>query len=109
MPENTASYTVTMVDAPGLNAAERSAAELRFRMALEAGIGGPEYVVPTLQACMLARSLITHLQPGKQASAGHAAEREVISLWEGAEDRAIMTALKPLNRDTGEARFEINF
>jgi len=35
----------------------------------------------------------------------------VIALWENAEDKAIMTALKPLNADIngnmGQARFEI--
>lgn len=108
MSKNTAPYTVSMVDATGLSAEERSAAELRFRMALEDGVGGREFVVPTLQACMLARSLISHLTPEEQADTDHDAEREVIALWESAEDRAIMAALKPLNRDTGDARFEIN-
>jgi len=108
MSKNTEPYTVSMVDATGLSAEERSAAELRFRMALEDGVGGREFVVPTLQACMLARSLIGNLTPEEQADADHDAEREVITLWESAEDRAIMTALKPLNRDTGDARFEIN-
>ena len=107
MSENTAPYTVTLVDTIGLSAAECSAAELRFRMALESGVGGREFVVPTLQACMLARSLMLNLTPKEQAGPDHDAEREVIALWESAEDRAIMTALKPLNRDTGEARFEI--
>lgn len=102
-----APYTVKLVDAPGLSEAERAAAELRFRMALEAGVGGREWVVPALQACMLARSLTAQLAPDERAHADHDAEREVIALWEGAEDRAIMTALKPLNRDTGDARFEI--
>ena len=108
MSELTAPYTVKMIDAAGLNAAERSAAELRFRMALEAGVGGRDLVVPTLQACMLARSLTRQLAPEELAHADHDAEREVIALWEKAEDQAIMTALKPLNRDTGDARFEIN-
>ncbi|MEO7160025.1 MAG: hypothetical protein ABIX00_05895 [Polaromonas sp.] len=104
MSEKTPNYSVKMVNATGLSAAERSAAELRFRMALESGIGGRDYVVPTLQACMLARSLIGHLPAEEVAQA----EREVIALWEKAEDKAIMSALKPLNRDMGEARFEIN-
>ena len=108
MSEKTDPYTVKMVDATGLSAAERSAAELRFRMALEAGVGGRDLVVPTLQACMLARSLTSQLAPEELADADQAAEREVIALWENAEDRAIMTALKPLNRDTGDARFEIS-
>lgn len=108
MSEKTPSYTVKMVNATGLSAAERSAAELRFRMALEFGVGGRDDVVPTLQACMLARSLMAHLSVEEAASADHAAEREVIALWENAEDKAILTALKPLNRDTGDAQFEIN-
>ena len=108
MSEKTAPYTVKLVDATGLSAAERSAAELRFRMALEAGVGGRDLVVPTLQACMLARSLTGQLAPEELADADHDAEREVIALWENAEDKAIMTALKPLNRNTGDARFEIS-
>ena len=107
MSEKTPSYTVKMVNATGLSAAERSAAELRFRMALEFGVGGPDDVVPTLQACMLARSLMAHLSAQEAGSSDHAAEREVIALWENAEDKAILTALKPLNRDMGDAQFEI--
>lgn len=108
MSEKTAPYTLRMVDAAGLSAAECSAAELRFRRALEASVGGHELVVPTLQACMLARSLTRELTPEELAHADHDAEREVIALWVSAEDQAIMTALKPLNRDPGNARFEIS-
>ena len=108
MNEQTFPYTVNMVNATSLSAAERSAAELRFRMALEFGVGGRDYVVPTLKACMLARSLIGHLPAKEVAQADHDAEREVIALWENAEDKAVLSALKPLNRDMGEARFEIH-
>jgi len=110
MTEPTQAYIVKMVNATGLSAAQRSAAELRFRMALESGVGGPEYVVPALQACMLARSLIEGLPTEEVTDAECGAEREVIALWENAEDRAIMTALKPLNtaRDMDEVRFEIS-
>jgi hypothetical protein len=107
MSEKTFPYTVKMVNATGLSAAERSAAELRFRMALELGVGGREYVVPTLQACMLARSLTEQLPAEEVAQAEHDAEREVIALWEKAEDQAVLSALKPFDRDMGEARFEI--
>lgn len=106
-PDSTPPYTVKMVGATGLSASERRAAELRFRMALEAGVGGASYVVPTLQACLLARALTQNLTPEELADAEHDAERQVIALWEKAEDQAIMTALKPLNRDMGDARFEI--
>ena len=108
MSEKTQPYTVKMVGATGLSAVQRSAAELRFRMALEFGVGGPQYVVPTLQACMLARSLLENLPPEEVAEAEHGAEREVIALWETAEGKAIVAAFKPFNRDMGEARFEIN-
>lgn len=101
-------YTVKMVGATGLSAQQRQAAELRFRMALESSVGGASYVVPTLQACLLARALTANLAPEELADADHDAEREVITLWEKSEDQAIMTALKPLNRDMGDARFEIN-
>ncbi|MBK5206927.1 MAG: hypothetical protein JJD98_16460 [Polaromonas sp.] len=109
MTEKVQPYTVKMHGAAGLRADQQSAAELRFRMALEFGVGGPDYVVPALQACMLARSLIANLPPAEVTQAEHGAELEVIALWENAEDKAIVTALKPLNtaRDLGETRFEI--
>ncbi|SFC36982.1 hypothetical protein SAMN05216344_11565 [Polaromonas sp. OV174] len=107
MTEKTPSYTIQMVEAPDLSADERAAAELRFRMALEFAVGGPDYVLPTLQACLLARSLLEDLTPEELAEDDYSAEREVIALWEKAEDKAIMTALKPFNRDMGDARFEI--
>lgn len=107
MNDTTRHYTVSMVNATGLSEAQCTAAELRFRMALEFGVGGADYVLPTLQACMLARSLLDNLTPDELASEDFSAEREVIAMWESAEDKAIMTALKPLNRDMGDARFEI--
>ena len=102
--------TVKMMGGARLNPGQRSAAELRFRMALEFGVGGPEYVVPTLQACMLARALLQSLAPDDATDTECAAEREVIALWENAEDRAIMTALKPLSAagDMNEVHFEIS-
>jgi len=106
----TPTYTLKMVHADGLGADARSAAELRFRMALEAGVGGREWVAPALQACMLARALTAQLTPEELAGAEHEAARQVIALWEGAEDRALVTALKPLKsagRAMDEARFEI--
>jgi len=111
MPDTTHTYIVRMRNADSLSADERSAAEWRFRMALEAGVGGGHWVAPALQACMLARSLTAQLTPEELARPEHDAERGVIALWENAEDRAIMTALKPLdslNRDMGQACFEIS-
>lgn len=110
MTEPAPPYTVKMHGAPSLSHDQRSAAELRFRLALEFGVGGPEYVVPTLQACMLARALLQSLAPDDATDTECAAEREVIALWEAAEDRAIMTALKPLNSagDMNEVNFEIS-
>lgn len=108
MTTSTPPYTVKMIDADSLSADERSAAELRFRMALEAGVGGRDQVLPALKTCMLARLLLEDLTPGELAGDEFSAEREMIALWEKAEGQAIMTALKPLNRDTGEARFEIS-
>ena len=111
MNETTRTYTVKMVNATALSAAQRSAAELRFRMALEFGVGGPDDVLPTLQACMLARALLEDLTPEELAEYDYSAEREVIALWENSEDKAIMTALKPLNTEgalrVDDARFEI--
>lgn len=110
MSEKAQPYTVKILGATGLSAAQRSAAELRFRMALEFGVGGPGYVLPALQACMLARSLIEDLPPEELTKAEYGAELEVIALWENAEGKAIMTALKPLNtvKNMGEVRFAIS-
>ena len=113
MKDKAQNYTVKLVGAAGLSADQRSATELRFRMALEAGVGGREYVVPALQACMLARSLLEPLSPDEVAEAAHDAVQGVIALWENAEDKAIVAALKPLgrqgDRSADEARFEIGF
>ncbi len=109
-------YSVTLVGAVGLAADQRQAAELRFRMAIEASLGGASFVVPTLQACALARSLLMDLSPGERETADCDAEREVIALWESAEDQAVMAALKPLQAPhhasrgiaVDQARFEIS-
>ena len=103
MTTATPSYTVKLVDAPDLSAAQRSAAELRFRMALEFALGGPDGVLPTLQACLLVRALNedTPLESLPEA------EQQFIALWEKAEAGAIVAAFRPLGKEMGDARFEI--
>jgi hypothetical protein len=96
-------YTVKMVDANTLSAEDRAAAELRFRMALEFAVGGPEYVLPSLQAYMLAQTLNEGL-PLEDASE---AEEQVIALWQNAETDAILAAMRPLGDNLDNARFEI--
>lgn len=103
MTTATPSYTVKLVDAPGLSAAQRSAAELRFRMALEFALGGPDDVLPALQACLLVRTLNKNSPPESLPEA----EQEVIALWEKAEADAIEAAFRPLGKEMGDARFEI--
>ena len=103
MTTATPAYTVKLVDAPGLSADQRSAAELRFRMALEFALGGPDSVLPTLQACLLVRALNQDLPPESVPEA----EQQVIALWEKAEADAIMAAFRPLGKEMGDARFEI--
>ena len=98
-----ASYRVHLVECPGLSDSERSAAELRFRMALEFALGGPDQVLPSLQAYMLVRSLNEELPLGTDSEA----EEQVIALWENAEADAILAAFRPLGKDMGDARFEI--
>jgi len=97
-------YQVKLVECPSLSPDERAAAELRFRMSLEFSLGGPDQVLPSLQAYMLVQSLNEDLPLDEQASE---AEEQVIALWENAEADAILAAFRPLNRDMGEARFEI--
>lgn len=96
-------YIVKMVDANSLSADDRAAAELRFRMALEFAVGGPEYVLPSLQAYMLAQTLNEGL-PLEDASE---AEEQVIALWQNAETDAILAAMRPLGDNLDNARFEI--
>lgn len=96
-------YIVKMVDANSLSADARAAAELRFRMALEFAVGGPEYVLPSLQAYMLTQTLNEGL-PLEDASE---AEEQVIALWQNAETDAILAAMRPLGDNLDNARFEI--
>lgn len=103
MTTTTPSYTVKLVDATGLSATQRSAAELRFRMALEFALGGPDEVLPALQACLLVRALNEDTPPESLPQA----EQQVIALWEKAEADAIVAAFRPLGKEMGNARFEI--
>lgn len=121
MPSNTAAknvaknaYIVQLVDSSDLSADQRAAAELRFRMALEFALGGPAYVLPSLQAYMLAKTLN---EPSEDDEADDSTDTEtddedgcmqqMITLWEKAESDAIQAALKPLGKEMAEARFEI--
>lgn len=96
-------YRVNLVDCPTLSADQRAAAELRFRMALEFALGGPQYVLPTLQAYILAQNLTEDL-PVEGASE---AEEQVIALWQQAETDALLAAMRPLGDNLDNARFEI--
>lgn len=98
-----AAYTVNLVECPTLSANERSAAELRFRLALEFALGGPEFVLPSLQAYMLTQTLHESL-PLEGASE---AEQQIIALWQHAETDAILAAMRPLGDNLDNARFEI--
>ncbi len=110
-------YIVQLIEDSGLSADQRAAAELRFRMALEFALGGPEYVLPSLQAYMLAQALN---EPSEDDEADDSSNnstgtgddeaggtQQMITLWEKAESDAIRAALKPLGRRVDEARFEI--
>lgn len=103
-PSATGHYLINLVECAHLSPDERAAAELRFRMSLEFSLGGPDQVLPTLQAYMLVQSLNEDLPLDEQASP---AEEQVIALWENAEADAILAAFRPLSRDMGDARFEI--
>jgi hypothetical protein len=96
-------YTVKMVDASSLSADDRAAAELRFRLALEFAVGGPEYVLPSLQAYMLTQTL----NEGLPLDGASEAEEQVIALWQNAETDAILAAMRPLGDNLDNARFEI--
>ncbi len=121
MPSNTAAktsaknaYIVQLVESSDLSADQRVAAELRFRMALEFALGGPDYVLPSLQAYMLAQALN---EPSEDDEVDDSTDTEtddedggtqqMITLWEKAESDAIQAALKPLGKLMAEARFEI--
>ena len=108
-------YIVQLVDSSGLSADQRAAAELRFRMALEFALGGPEYVLPSLQAYMLAQALNEPSEDDETDDSTDTATdddedggtQQMITLWEKAESDAIRAALKPLGKQMAEARFEI--
>ena len=120
MPSKTAArpnYIVQLIEDSGLSADQRTSAELRFRMALEFALGGPEYVLPSLQAYMLAQALN---EPSEDDAADEAVDnstgaddeeaggtQQMITLWEKAESDAIRAALKPLGKQMDKARFEI--
>jgi hypothetical protein len=114
MPSNTAhqtAYIVQLVESSALSADQRAAAELRFRMALEFALGGPEYVLPSLQAYMLAQALNEPSEDDETDDDIDDEEdggtKQMITLWEKAESDAIQAALKPLGKNMAEARFEI--
>jgi len=96
-------YKVNLVECPNLTGEQRAAAELRFRMALEFAVGGPEYVLPSLQAYMLAQTLTEGLPLEKPSEA----VEQVIALWQNAETDAILAAMRPLGDNLDNARFEI--
>jgi hypothetical protein len=96
-------YQVNLLECPSLSPAERTAAELRFRMALEFALGGPDEVLPTLKTYMLVQSINDGLPLEKDSQA----EEQVIALWENAEADAILAAFRPLGKDMGNAHFEI--
>ena len=112
MPSNTGAhlpYIVQLVEDSGLSPDQRAAAELRFRMALEFALGGPEYVLPSLQAYMLAQALNEPSEKDEVDSEDDdgGGAQQMINLWEKAESDALRAALKPLDKRLAEARFEI--
>jgi hypothetical protein len=86
---------------------------LRFRTTLEFALGGPESVLPSLQAYMLAQALNEPSQDDEADEKDEEDEEEgsgtqqMITLWEKAESDAIRAGLKPLGKNMAEARFEI--
>jgi hypothetical protein len=110
MPSNTAApsaYVVQLVAVSGLSAEQRTAAELRFRMALEFALGGSEYVLPSLQAYMLAQTLNEPSDDDETDDEEDRGIQQMITFWEKAESDAVQAALKPLGQNMAEARFEI--
>ncbi len=104
------SYIVQLVEDSILSPDQRAAAELRFRMALEFALGGPEYVLPSLQAYMLAQALSEPSGEDEVVSEDDedsGGAQQMITLWEKAESDALRAALKPLDKRLAEARFEI--
>ncbi len=118
MPTNSTTrlpYTVQLIKDSGLSADQRAAAELRFRMALEFALGGAEYVVPSLQAYMLAQALNEPSEDDEADSQDQdetekeddGGAQQMIAFWEKAESDAIRAGLKPLGKLLAKARFEI--
>lgn len=118
-PHHPAPYKVQLLDCPDLSDGQRTAAELRFRMAIEASLGGPDAVLPTLQAYLLAQMLLNEDpedlddddtasdEPDEGDAEDDNVEAHVIELWESAEAEAITLAMKPLDEAFTNARFQI--
>ena len=103
-------YIVQLVENSILSPDQRAAAELRFRMALEFALGGPEYVLPSLQAYMLAQALKEPSEEDEVDSEDDedvGGAQQIITLWEKAESDALRAGLKHLDKRLAEARFEI--
>lgn len=97
-------YRLTLHTGEEASAADRQAAEQRFRRALEASLGLASLVLPTYQAYLQIVAIYGET-PDLDALPG--AEREVLEQWQGAE-MAAMTAAFGSHRYMDDARFEIS-
>lgn len=96
-------YSVRIFHADEVSAAERTAAEQRFRAALDSTLGDASLVLPVYRAYL--RLLHTH---GEQARPWDltAAEQVLADQWEAAELAATQSAFGS-ERYMGDAQFEL--
>lgn len=97
------SYTLTLFDADGASDAQRSAAEQRFRRALEEVIGDASLVAPIYTAYLKIVATYGEAPPPEALSD---AERMVFEQWQAAETAAV-TAAFGTHRYMGDAMYEI--
>ena len=96
------SYTV-VIDEADVSAAERRAAEQRFREALEEALGDADLVAPVYIAY---RRIVQTWGEAPDPDSLSDAERAIFEQWQAAETAAVAAAFGP-NRYMGDAMYEI--
>jgi hypothetical protein len=97
------SYSVTLFEAD-VSPAERSAAEARFRRALEETLGDEQLVGPVYAAYLRIVGTYGDAPPPDTLTD---AEQAIFDQWQAAETAAVAAAFGP-NRYMGDAMYEIN-
>lgn len=97
------SYTLKLYAMEDVSAAERQAAEQRFKTALEAELGDASLVAPVYAAY---QRIVMAYGDAPDPETLSPYEREILTQWQAAESAAVIATWGP-NRYLGDAQFEI--